>query len=163
MRKSSDKNYIGGLTTLVIFAVFAACIVMVLVTGADIYRRVTDRDSEACSERIVSQYISTRVRGAESPDAVCVEEFDGKSVLCVRENVGGKDYAFFIFLGSDGYIRELYASADSKFYPDSGEKLIEADSLSFSLKNGILTTELAVPGCESETVKLNIRGRERAS
>ncbi|MDO5445755.1 MAG: DUF4860 domain-containing protein [Eubacteriales bacterium] len=163
MKKTSDKNYIGGLTTLVIFAVFAACVVMVLVTGADIYKRVTDRDNEACSERIISQYISTRVREAESPDAVSVEEIDGKSVLRLRERINGRDYFFSIYLGSDGYIRELYAPADSKFYPDSGEKLIKADSLSFDLEDGILTAKLAVPGCEAETVKLSIRGRERVS
>lgn len=161
MKKSSEN--LDGLLSMFVFAVFAACVMLVLVTGAKIYRRVTDRDLQANSERVISRYITTRVRGAESPESVRVREINGTSVLGISELLDGEEYVFYIYLGSDGVIRELYTAADAVLYPDSGEKLIEADSLSFSLENGLLKTEFAVNGCERKTVSVNLRGRESAS
>lgn len=160
MRKATDKKYIGSLVTMLVFGIFAACVVMVLLTGAGIYRRIAGRDAEASSERIISGYISTRVRGAESPQSVSVERIGGRDVLCIGETVNGREYVVYVYLGSDGVIRELYTAADAKFYEDSGEKLIEAEQLSFTLENGTLRTDFRVPGAETETLVLRLRGAE---
>ena len=162
MRETNSKNYVSGLLTLMVFAVFAACIVFTLLTGAGIYKRIGERDNQSGSARTILQYITTRVRGAESPDAVSVETLNGKSVLSLRETVGEKEYRFFIYLADDGYMKELYAAADSKFYDGSGESLVQADELQFSLNNGLLSAEVTIPGQDPEHLYVNIRGKEPA-
>lgn len=61
MREKRVKHHIDGLVALLLFGVFAACVLVVLLTGADAYRRLTERDQAAYERRTGVQYIATRV------------------------------------------------------------------------------------------------------
>ena len=51
-----------GLAALLLFGLFAFCVLAVLLTGAGAYRRLTARDQAAYEWRSCTQYIATRVR-----------------------------------------------------------------------------------------------------
>ena len=59
MMKSNSRK-IENLVSPLLFAVFAFCILFVLLTGAKTYRTVTQRDNASFDSRIAVQYISTR-------------------------------------------------------------------------------------------------------
>ena len=54
MKRKTIKHHIDGLIALLLFGVFAVCVLAVLLTGADAYRRQIGRAS--CRER-VCQYV----------------------------------------------------------------------------------------------------------
>lgn len=44
MKKQLGKHQMDGLLVLVLFSVFAGCVLSVLLTGAGAYRRLAERD-----------------------------------------------------------------------------------------------------------------------
>ena len=62
MRRKPIQHHIDGLAALLLFGVFAVCVLAVLLTGADAYRRLTQRDQAAYDRRTCEQYLTTRDR-----------------------------------------------------------------------------------------------------
>ena len=62
----TQKHHIEGLIALLLFGVFAVCLMTVLLTGANAYRSLTDRDQTAYDRRVCAQYMATRLRQADS-------------------------------------------------------------------------------------------------
>ena len=82
----------GGLLALLLLGVFAVCVLSVLLTGAEGYRRLTERDREAYSWRTAAQYLTTKIRQADQWNGVSVENFGGRDALALTEEIGGEDY-----------------------------------------------------------------------
>ena len=72
MREHSRKHDLSSLLVLLLFAVFAVCILSVLLTSADTYRRLSDRDQDSYGRRTSAQYITTKIRQADLRGAGCV-------------------------------------------------------------------------------------------
>lgn len=113
---------------LLLFGVFAICILSVLLTGADAYRRLSERDRESYDARTASQYITTRVRQTDRQGGVVVRSFEGCPALVLPQTIDGTAYETLIY-HHDGYIRELFAAVDGDFLPEDGEKVLPAGSL----------------------------------
>ena len=152
MSHKSENHRIDSLIALVLFGVFAACILSVLLTGSEAYSRLTARDRETFAARTCLQYVSTKVRQAPLGNSIYVEKFDGVDSLCIAENIGGREYITRVYC-FDGWLREIFASADTESSADDGEKIIKADSLSLELSDGLLTAELS----DGEKLMLSLR------
>ena len=127
MREHSRKHDLSSLLVLLLFAVFAVCILSVLLTSADTYRRLSDRDQDSYGRRISAQYITTKIRQADLQDAVSVRSFEGQTALVLAEEIDGEWYETLIYY-YDGYLRELFTSASGEMLPEDGEKIMEANS-----------------------------------
>lgn len=160
--ENTQKHQTDGLAALIVFAIFAICIVMTLFAGAGVYKRINARDASAFTMRTMSQYITTRVRSSQSPDSIRVEKFGDTNALCITDEISGERYTTYIYLDG-GYMKELYASDSSNIKPEYGEKLLEAELLDFSLQDGLLKVSAAAPEGERSDFSLNIRGRESVS
>lgn len=125
MRKTNRKHNLSGALVLLLFAVFAVCILSVLLTGADTYQRLTARDHDSYNRRTAVQYIATKVRQADRQGAVSVCSFEGRDALVLAEEIDGETYLTRIYY-HDGYLRELFSSADGEMLPEDGEKILEA-------------------------------------
>ena len=55
MKRKTIKHHIDGLIALLLFGVFAVCVLAVLLTGAEAYRRLTQRDRARSEERRVGK------------------------------------------------------------------------------------------------------------
>lgn len=154
MKQGSKK--ITELMALVVFAVFAVCILAVLLTGADTYKRLTERGNKT---RTAAQYVTTRVRQADRADAVTLEDFGGQDVLVFRERIGQKEYLTRLYC-YDGWIRELFAAESGSFSPEDGEKVLEAEGLSFSLEDGVLTALILFSDGSRQELTLYLRSGE---
>lgn len=135
MKKQPIRHQIDGLIALLLFGVFSVCILAVLLTGADAYRRLTQRDRAAGDRRTCLQYIATRVRQADRLDGVRVEDFNGVNALVFA----GEDGCVTRVYCHNGSIMELYAEEGLELTLEAGEPIMAASALDFSLDGGRLT------------------------
>lgn len=120
------------LLALTVFSIFALCILLVLLTGATVYRDLTERSGESHNRRTTVNYLTTRVHQAE---AVTVS---GSEILLLEETVAGKTYLTQIYC-QDGWLRELYTASGVELPLEDGEPILECDSFTCTLKDGLLT------------------------
>ncbi len=161
MKRKPIKHHIDGLMVLLLFGVFAACLLSVLLMGADAYQKVTARDEASYSRRTAIQYICTRVRQADCREGVSVGSFDGLDALVMEQELGGSVYCTRIYC-SGGYLRELFAAADAELLPEDGEKILPAEELRLSCTGNTITAELLTDGAW-QTVNLLLRSGEGAA
>ena len=134
MKKRPIRHQIDGLIALLLFGVFSVCILAVLLTGADAYRRLTDREQAAFDRRTTLQYIATRVRQADRADGVRVDDFNGVSALVFDDRDG---YVTRVYCWN-GSIMELYAEEALDLTLEAGEPVMEAEAVEFSMEDGRL-------------------------
>lgn len=156
MKNRDNKSYIEGLLVLVLFGIFAICILMVLLTGAGAYRRLVERQQEAYADRTVPQYIATKVRQADEAGAVCIGDFCGVESLELRETYDKDEYITRIYC-YDGSLRELFSDVSSDFKPEDGEKILEAEQVDFILEGNCLQISVTIANGEKIESKLTLR------
>lgn len=153
------RSKITTLIVLTVFCVFAVCILVVLLTGADVYRRLVDREQSHYDRRTAAQYVTTRLRPADAVGAVRVADFEGHSALIILEEIDGSFYETCIYC-YEGYVRELFTIAGGDFAPEDGEKILEAEQLNFRLDRSTLTVEITPEDGTEEKLTLYLRSGE---
>lgn len=156
MKRNRTQHHIDSLAPLLLFGVFSACVLAVLLTGAQAYRRLTDRDGERFARRTAVQYVATRVRQSDSLDSVAVEDFRGISALVLREE-GGYTTRIYCY---DGYLMELYAAQEDLMVPGDGERIMASQGLELSLEKGLLTVTATDGSGVRSTLLLSLRSGE---
>ncbi len=155
MKRRLTEYRFNGLIALLLFGVFAVCVLGVLLTGADAYRRLTERDKDAYNRRTYVQYMATRVRQAAGAGSVSVEDFGGEDALVLLDGKGWATRVYFY----DGYIMELYTEDDFPLGPEAGQRVMEAGGLEMSLKDGLLSVTCIDIGGKRSSLLLSLRGR----
>lgn len=136
MRQKSSK--ITDFLALTVFAVFAVCLLAVLLTGAGVYRNLTEKGAEDCNRRTAAMYLTTRVRQSQT---LTVEGFGGCDALTIREEIAGETYLTRIYCHG-GFLRELFCAEGADLSPEDGEKILQADALFLSVEGDLLTAHL---------------------
>lgn len=162
MKIKQRNRKTDALVVLLLFGVFAVCILSVLLSGADVYQRLADRDRLGYDYRTAGQYLSTRVRQADRADAITVRSFGDADALVLTEEIAGEEYLTLVYC-HDGYLRELFTFAGGNFLPEDGEKVLRAQSLSLSLDDHLLTAELIGPEGEAQKLALFLRSGEEGA
>ncbi len=147
-----------ALLCLLVFTLFALCLLLVLLTGAEGYRLLTDRGEEHYARRTAARYLTTRVRQAE---AVHLEDFSGYPALVLEETAEGERYITRVYCHG-GWLRELYSLPEGAFSPEDGEKLLEADSLTLKQEGSLLGAELSLRSGEPIVLWLELPGEKEA-
>ena len=155
------KRKTDALVVLLLFGVFAVCVLSVLLTSADAYRRLVRRDELSYDRRTAGQYLSTRVRQSDRLGDVTAGCFEGVDALVLSEEIEGERYETLVYC-YDGYLRELFAAAGGGFLPEDGEKVLEAQHLSIEQEGQCLFLELTGPDGEAQELTLYLRSREGA-
>lgn len=161
MRKTGTKHHLDGLLALLLFGVFAASILSVLLTGAGVYSRLTQRDQNAYDRRTSVQYLATKVRQTSSGDQVSVGTFGEGDALLLSEEIDGEPYLTRIYC-YDGWLRELFAAAEDPFAPEDGEKVLPAQALTLHMESNLLQVELTDSSGQTISLTLSLRGGEEA-
>ena len=162
MRNKGQKQSISGLAALLLFGVFALGILSVLLTGANAYRRLTERDRLRYDSRTCVRYVAAKLHQAVSPDAVTVVSFGEGDALLLHEEIAGEAYCTRIYC-NDGWLMELYTSAAGEFSPEDGEKILPAESLALTLEGGLLRAEIVDGNGQPLSLRLQLRGGEGAA
>ena len=149
MKERNGKFSIDGVLALVLFGIFALCVLAVLLLGARAYQRLTERGQESYQERTAAQYIVTRVRQADNKGAVSLGSVGSVEALELTEYIDGTAYVTRVYC-YDGYICELFSASTLEFQPADGERILSAQSVDFTLEDGLLTAEIT--GEDGKTV-----------
>lgn len=153
MRRKPIQHHIDALIALLLFGVFAVCVLAVLLTGADAYRRLTQRDQAAYDRRACTQYIATKVRQADGLGAVATADIEGAQALVLG---GDEEYITYIYC-YDGWLRELYIWAEQPVSLEDGRELAAAEGLGLSLEDGLLTVQVTSAQGVEDTLVLSLR------
>jgi len=135
MRKESKLT---DLLALMVLLVFSLCIVVVLLTGTQVYRRLLDKGEAGFVGRTGVRYITTRVRQARG---VAVEDFGGRTALVFPEEIDGERYRTLLYW-YDGYVYELLCAEGASLTPEDGEKILESEALRFERQGELLIVEI---------------------
>lgn len=156
MRRQLIQHHTNVLAALLLFGIFAVCVLAVLLTGAQAYQRLTRRDRAAFDRRSCVQYVATKVRQSDRVGAVRVVGFgDGDALLLGAD----EPYATWLYC-RDGWLMELYCYVDEPLAPEEGERLLEAAEMELSLKDGLLTVRIASAQGTEDTLLLSLRSGE---
>ena len=139
--KNESKAKMTSLMALLIFGAFALCVLLVLLTGADIYKKITEREEKSFDARTVLQYISTRFRQGDSLGALAVNDFGGVDALEITQQINGKYYITRVYC-FDGYLCELFTNADGDFSPEDGEQLLPLKALEMEMEESCFTVDI---------------------
>lgn len=143
MRAGFQKHNIEGAFVLVLFAVFAVTIVAVLALGANSYKSLVERDNEAYNKRIITSYISAKIRSNDEQGTIAVggfanpEEKDGVDTLHLYQMIEGQKFDMRIYY-YEGHIYELFTIADNEIEPEAGNPIMEAKALSFEQEGAVI-------------------------
>jgi len=130
-----NKSRITDVLALLCLTVFALCLLLVLLTGAALYQDLVDRGEETYARRTALQYLTTRVRQAETVE---VGQLEGCEALILGQTVGEETYTTHLYC-YEGWLRELYAVPGADLPPQAGTEILEAESLTFQIENSLLT------------------------
>jgi len=162
MKADANKKSISSLASLAVLALFAVVILSTLLSGADIYSRLNERDKISYSTRTVSQYVITKVRQIESPESIKVDAFGDSDALLLSQTIEDTSYLTRIYC-YDGWLMELFTEENGEFEPQDGEKIIELDSIEFSFDGNILNTSALSEGGVNVSFSVMPRGRKAGS
>ena len=129
-----QKHHIEGLAALLLFTLFALCILDVLLSGTEIYSRLSDRDSDTFNQRSLEGYISTKLRQSDFDGGISVS--DDVIILAAEQGYETRIYCH------GGYICELFTRSGIELSPESGERLMKAESMEAELTDGLLRVTL---------------------
>lgn len=150
------KSNLTGVFVLLIFAVFMASVLLVLLSGVDTVQKLTQRDQRTYHRRTAVQYISTRIRQADEIGAVSTE----KDTLILTENLDGVSYETRIYC-CNGYLREIFCEAGAALAPDFGEEVLPMNHFQITQENNLIRAELHLPDGSKEILTLLLRSKER--
>ena len=138
MGKSVRTQKIDTIFVLLIFCIFAASVLISLMFGGSIYKNTIDKANEKYEENICLSYIWMKVKSSDELDSVYLCTFHDLTVLCLDEEFYGITYQTMIYL-YDGWVRELFTELGFEFDPETGTRIMKADSLEFEqIENGII-------------------------
>ena len=157
MNKNGNKYYTDSLAGMLIFGLFAACIILSLLAGAGAYKRLTQRDQAAYEKRTCVQYIAAKIKNAPAPGSITVvDDGAGGTALRIEDNLNEEKFATYIYC-YDGWICELLVPAEADPVFSAGERLLEAKSLTFKHDGtGMITTDVVTQSGEESELLISL-------
>lgn len=161
--KKRQQYFTTGLLVLLFFSVFAVCILLVLLNGADAYQRLTERGQSSYERRTVAQYLRARVHQADTAGGIFVGSFNGDpagtDTLFLVEIIDGETYCTRIYC-RNGMLMELFSAVEDGLGPEDGEKILPLKDLNFSMKDSCITAELTEENGVSTDLSIFLRSKE---
>ena len=151
------KNHLGGVLVLLVFAVFVVSVLLVLLTGADVVKKLSDHDQRSYEHRTVIQYITTRVRQADARDRVSVRSFEGVDALVLSQDIEDVRYETLVYCW-DGYLRELFIEAGLEIDAEFGEQILPLKGVGFTDAGTHITADITMSDGTQESILLALRG-----
>lgn len=162
MNDKNKKSNLSSLAPLLLFVVFTTCVLMVLLTGADVYQKFTKRNQTSFDQRTTIQYLTTRFRQSDTADAYFISDFDSDSPQSEGDTFffceTYKERTFFTRIyHHDGYLYELFSEKGIPLEPTAGEKIVAVNDIRFSSEGSLLTIYIEHPNGETDTISLHMR------
>ena len=159
MKDNKKERKLSTIAALLLFAVFATGVLAVLLSGANIYRSLVQRDEAVYDSRTCSQYLLSKLRQIHEPGAVSVAKFGQTEALMITQVVESESYVTRIYC-HNGWLMELFSVADGEFSPEDGEKILPASKLQVSRQGGLITVVVTDKNGQTRQLRYSLRGWE---
>lgn len=157
MRNFLKNGSLSGLVALLTFVLFAISILFVLLNGAGVYRRLTQRDQYSYDSRTCAQYVATKMRQAPSPAAISTDTFGTVDSLRISQDIEGLEFVTRIYC-YENWLMEIFTLADGDFFPEDGEKILPLSSLSVSQDGSVFSFILTDTEGNTQHLTISARG-----
>ncbi|MBE5906625.1 MAG: DUF4860 domain-containing protein [Lachnospiraceae bacterium] len=149
MNDVKNRHNMDSVFVLLLFAVFAGCILLVLLFGASSYESLVRRDNQAYNSRTAISYIAAKVRHSDERNSIFIGSFadrtdsskDDISTLYLKFPTDEGTYFTKIYY-YDGYIREVLCADDSGLSPEDGNEILKAKGISFLQEGNLVTVRI---------------------
>lgn len=158
MKTQTKSNSLGGILVLLAFALLIVCLLMVLLTGADVVNRLTERDKVNYDRRTAVSYMTMRIRQSDSDGVLSVGNYSDGDALIITEDIEGISFQTLIYC-YNGYLYELFCREGYTPDPEFGEKILPADSMSVCDMGTHLEVSVTVGG-KQDTFNCMLRSRQ---
>ncbi|MBR3561640.1 MAG: DUF4860 domain-containing protein [Oscillospiraceae bacterium] len=118
----------GAIASLILTCVFGATLLLSLIAGAGVYRRVADRTETGANTRVGLTYLTAKIHSYDNADAVYAGTFGGADAVYLLQEMDGLTYETILYV-YDGQLRELLCERGWELEPEDGETITEARSL----------------------------------
>ncbi len=161
------KHKIDSIFVLLLFTLFASCILMVLLLGASSYEKIVERNARAYSARTGVQYIAAKLRHGDEAACVMAGSFTDKNsknadeipTLYLGMRTEGEFYYTKIYY-YEGYIRELLCAEADDLEPEAGQEVLKAEDFFVEYEDGLLKISVTDEEGEVHTLSLAVRSEE---
>ena len=121
--KKENKHMVDILFVISLFCVFAFSALMLVIIGADVYKKTVSNMDNNYSTRTAFAYISEKVRQNDHADAISISTFGDGDALVLTENFYGTDYYTYLYM-YDGSVRELFTNTPEVLGPAAGQSIM---------------------------------------
>ena len=162
MNISKNDSRSSSLLSLMLFLVFAICIVAVILGSTGIYERLTKNSAQSEDRRVTAMFVAAKVRQNDRRGSIRLEKLGDSDALVLSEDLDAGRFCTWIYC-HEGWLYEILVSESSVPRPGDGEKLIAAQAMELELTDGLLSLHLTdMQGHESsQTLMLRSGGPER--
>ena len=149
----------GAIAALILTCVFGATLLLSLAAGAGVYRRVAERTEAGANTRVGLTYLTAKIHGYDSADAVCAGTFGGVDAVYLLQDMDGLTYETILYV-YDGQLRELLCEQGWELEPEDGETIAEAQSLTVTEpESGLLRLTFTDGGGTTQSADIFVRSK----
>ena len=142
MKYKATSRVLGTASSLLLFLIFAVCMLVIIGAGAGIYSRINSGHEVTYGSSAAIKYVSNKIRASDSCEIIA----DGSGIALTNGNV-----LCVIYSGEKG-IYERNSSLESGISTDGGELVIETESLAVSEKDGLYEISVLCSGNASSVL-----------
>ncbi len=141
-RKSDNKHTVDMLFVLTLFAVFAVSASLLIAFGAGIYQRTIDSMDRHYNITTASAFITEKLHQHDESGYVRIRDFGDGDALVLFEVYGEETYCDYLYI-HDGYLKELFTSADVSLSPEAGENIMPVQEFGVKLNSeGLVSVDI---------------------
>lgn len=144
VKYKGTSRVLGTAASLLLFLIFAICMLVIIGAGAGIYSRINSGYEATYGSSAAIRYVSNKIRASDKCEII-----DGGNGIALTD--GG--IVCVIYHGDEG-IFERSMSADSTVVAEGGELVVEAENMNITEKDGLY--EISV-SCHGDTSSVFIR------
>lgn len=133
---------------------FVFCAVLIIALGASIYQRGVDSNNSNFDKRTASTYIVQKLRQCDEYGAISAGEIGDIPALTITKSVDGTSYTIYMYV-YNGYLMEVFARTDTKISPQSGQRIIQMESMDIKISSSNLIS-VSVTDAEGQQTEVLI-------
>jgi len=136
MTVKADKKSRSGTEQLfpaLLFFVFLLCTVFTILIGSRVYENIRERDRLSFETDTALAYVTNKIRQNDMADSIAVRNENGQQFLVFTTYFDEIAYETRIY-HMDGGLYELFALADNDLDATAGQRIMDCDTMSFTLK-----------------------------
>ncbi len=146
----------GTIASLLLTCVFAVTLLMALVTGAGVYRRVAEQSERGSERRLGLTYITAKVLSSDEAGQVEAGAFGDSGAVYLYEDLDGLDYETILYV-HDGWLMELFCEKEWELEPGDGERIAQAERLEVTRDGGLLRLGYTGASGQYDSALLSLR------